>query len=440
MPDGAASCPAAIFRTCCADPVRIQGRIIVSLLRPPARRRSVDVSPRLTGTGGATLAVSANELLDGSAGAIQFAHQVFAILGERIPVSVTIDGLGHGRAAVDGLARVCELIHPALARAQAASRNIQITIPADAMLPLQAWSIRRRRLGPGRINLLTGDTAPRLRRSDRADSFWRQLWRLRGHSELLCTFAATVSPTCPLLALERASAVEPRLALLAPVGSAWAWAIVHVDDFVDVRGSLDQQALESELEFCVELGERLHDTAVWPTPTMRQDSWRNRRIAILLGGLGNIVTRRKLDPREFRCHEELRQLLVWIRSVVTAHSRRLAVRNDLLPALIDNDPMLRLAPSARAGWKERWNTALQTAAVRHRNLLAMSPWSVLPTSPKSPAAFFDLLSLLDAADACTFQPPCPIRHYNLKEFIELYALSRAALARCDARRPIAEQV
>jgi hypothetical protein len=422
-----------------ADALHIQGRNVVSELRPAAGRRSAGAGLRLTGVSGATLCVRARDVLAGNAGADRIRHNVYALLADRVPVAITIAGLGDGQAARDRFGWVCEALRPALARAEAPSRSLQITVPADAMTPLQAWSIRRRRLGPGRVNLLTTRAAAP-RRKDGVDAFWRQLWQLRGHSELLCAFAANVWPTCPLLTVEHANAVEPWLGLLAPVGTAWVWAIVRVDAFADAGGRLDHAALQRGLEYCVEAGETLHDDALWPTAVMRQDSWRNRRIAILLTGLGEIVARRKVDPRAIRCHDELEQLLAWIRSVVTTRSRRLASQNQLLPALNDNDPMRRLAPQARAGWQERWSRALESEAVRHRNLLAMSPWSVIPALSESPAAYFDLLSLLAAADACTFQPPCPIRHYNLQDFIDLYAYSRAALARGDARRLFAEQI
>lgn len=412
----------------------------MSQVRPVAVHRTAVARPRPAGIGGSTLAVAVHDVVAASAGTDLFRHKIYALLAEQVPVAVTIDGLGNGRAARARLARICEAMRPALLAARAPSRQVQITIHAEAMTPLQAWAIRRRALGPGRVNLLTSHTSAGRRTGDTAAAFWRQLWQLRGHSELMYAFAAKVWPACPLLAVENASAVEPGLGLLAPVGSAWVWAVVHVDAFADAGGRLDLAALERRLEQCIERGEALHDEAPWPTPTMRQDSWRNRRLAILLRGLGEVVARRKLDPRSSHCLDELEQLLAWIRLTVTTHSRRLASRNEILPALNDNDPMLRVAPTARAGWQERWSRALETAAVRHRNLLAMSPWSVIPAVSRSPAAYFDLLSLLESADACTFLPPFPIRHYNLMDFRDLYSHSRAALARGDARRLFAEQV
>lgn len=411
----------------------------MSELRPAAGRRSAGASLRLTGVSGATLCVRACDVLAGNGSADSIRHHVYALLADRARVAITVAGLGAGRVARERFGWVCEALRPALAWAEVPGRNLQITVPAEAMTPLQAWSIRRRRLGPGRVNLLA-EHAAAPGRQDGVDTFWRQLWQLRGHSELLCAFTANVWPTCPLLAVEHANAVEPWLGLLAPVGTAWVWAIVRVDGYADARGRLDHGALERGLEYCVEGGEALHDDALWPTALMRQDSWRNRRIAILLTGLGEIVVRRKLDPRALRSHDDLEQLLAWIRSVVTNRSRGLAGKNDLLPALNDNDPTLRLAPQARAGWQERWSRALESLAVRHRNLLAMSPWSVIPEASQSPAAYFDLLSLLAAADACAFQPPCTIRHYNLNDFIDLYTYSRAALARGEARKLFAEQI
>jgi hypothetical protein len=94
----------------------------------------------------------------------------------------------------------------------------------------------------------------------------------------------------------------------------------------------------------------------------------------------------------------------------------------------------------RLDWQKRWRKALDFAAIRHRNLLAMSPWSVFPTGEPADSRYSDLLPLLEFADACAFPAPPCLRGWNTNEYKHFHRHAWAVLERRDARQLFAEQV
>ena len=84
--------------------------------------------------------------------------------------------------------------------------------------------------------------------------------------------------------------------------------------------------------------------------------------------------------------------------------------------------------------------ALAAVGTRHRNLLAMSPASVLPARARFDRASFELLPLLEHADAWCIPPASLQAELNLNEFRELHRRSWAVLQRRNGRRLVAEQV
>jgi hypothetical protein len=376
----------------------------------------------------------------------QLAHeQVYDVLARGLPVSVTVDGLGDSRLREKTLRRACEILRSAVRDAHVDSGTVSIVIDADLISPRQAFLARSEILGPGPVYLLLGSSL--LRPSDneavrqRQEHFWQQCWKLRNTRTVRTAFAPLVTSSCPLLSSEVARGVLPPMGLQVPLGTAWIPIEVDLAKFANVRGALNELALREYLQRCVELGESFHDDIDWPTAAMRHDSWLNRRIAITVTGIGNLTKLRSMDPRSFTTLKELSDMLEQVRGAINDHSRQLALQKECLPALDLSDPSR--GPGCdivQLGWQKRWRKALDFAAVRHRNLLAMSPWAVFPTGTSADSSYSDLLPLLEFFDVCGFPgTPC-LRHWKLNEYKDFHRRAWAVLERKDARQLFAEHV
>ncbi len=394
---------------------------------------------------GVSLSVQASEVLVSAAATLQFCEQAYDVLANNWPLGVRVSGLGESPEAQAQFTRLCTLLGAIASAAHVAGARVEVTIGAGAMAPETAWAIRCRMLGYGALYLLA-DAAqiqttqhPYAARPNAA--FWLQLWRLRNTGCVCAVYADTVSSSSPLLCAEEADAVQSRYALQVPNGSAWAVVCLDLMAYVQESGAIDEALLEEALRLSVDAADSVHDETRWPTPQMRHDAWLNRRLAIIVTGIGDVVVRRGADPRRFSCLQELSDLLAWIRSTVVARSHKLAQRSELLPALTRSDPTRSLpAAGDLDSWQRLWRRAVDVNGVRHRNLLALSPWSVFPAQRHGDAGFLDLLPLLEFADVCSFADAPPLHHWNINTFRDLHQRARAVLGQRVARQAFAEPV
>jgi hypothetical protein len=216
---------------------------------------------------------------------------------------------------------------------------------------------------------------------------------------------------------------------------------VDLASFANRRGELNNRALREWLQHLVELGETSHDDEHWPTAAMRHDSWLNRRIAITVTGIGDLVKLRCMDPRSFTTLQELSGVLQEVRGVINDYSRQLALQTEYLPALELSVPSRGPGcDTVQLDWQKRWRKALDLAATRHRNMLAISPWSVFPSDEPADGRYGDLLPLLEFADACAFPAPPCLRHWNVNDYKHFHRRAWAILEQKDARQLFAEQV
>ena len=387
---------------------------------------------------GVSLRLHALETLASGAAAERLHEQLYDVLAERLPVAVTVEQLGdecHAASVFAAFVPCCA--RPATTRAPVAA-HISIAIDASTLSPEQLWTGRCEVLGPGPLYLMLGSALtppsvePQLRRMQ--ERFWSECWQLRNSGQLRTALAPMVSSPCPLLASETAFGILPPAGLQVPPCSAWVTLQVNLTDFASAAGELDVFALRDALRRCIESGETLHDEAAWPTAAMRHDAWLNRRLAISITGIGDLALRRGIDPACFHALQDLARVLQDIRSTVHDYSRQLA-------ALIEPLPALELADAEHGpAWHARWQKALQFAATRHRNLLAMSPWSVFPSSGSTDSRYCDLLPLLEYADVCAFPAPPCLRSWNINKFKDFHHRAWAVLERKDARKLFAEAI
>lgn len=288
--------------------------------------------------------------------------------------------------------------------------------------------------GAGRYVIVDG--------GDGSEAWWGRLRRWCSDNRARTAFADYVMPQCPLLSAERARAVQLPIGLQAPAGSAWVAMRLDVSRFVSTAtASVAKPALERSLRTCVDVGERLHDVLRWPSEDMRRDSRLNRRLAVVIDGIGDAAARLELDPCALETLRRLGQLVLGIRTTLQVRSRELAECSEQLPAIALSDPSHALpCGGVRDDWQRRWRSAVSASLVRHRNLLVMSPWALFPSRYEADFRYAELLPLLRHADACAFAGKVSTAHWNLNEFRRFHERARAVLQQRGTGSLFAEQL
>lgn len=206
--------------------------------------------------------------------------------------------------------------------------------------------------------------------------------------------AMDVLPRCGLLVAEHGVCHWSSRSLMAPPESAWVPVQLYLPDCLE--GGDD--AVSASLVRLLGMADRLHDTARWPTSRMQYDSWLNRRVALEVTGIGDCVLRHGLGLAG------LHRLLGYISARCQHWSRAMACLGRPLPALREADPARQIPPGPlRDQWRLRWQAALRSSGVRHRNLTALSPWSLV--FRRGRRLDTELLSLLIHADAIYAEAP-----------------------------------
>lgn len=358
----------------------------------------------------------------------QIAGQIADLVSRDLPVALQVADLGARTEAPDAFANFCDRLGVYLTAADCEPGRLDLTVSCNNLSPAEAWRCRESLLGPGVLNLL-----PDAAQFGSARFFW-QLWNLRHLPQVRLAFWPVVSSPSPLLSSEPAAALLPGCGLQVPAQSAWVLSRVDVSRFADRHGGLDKPQLGEQLATIVTACEAVHEKTRWPTPQMRQDAWLNRRIAIRLAGLGDYAGQQGLDPGHRATFGRLQDIVDFVRGELRELSRRCADRNETLPAIAASSPCGRLAGVAgKQAWERRWLRAVRQSAIRHRNLLVMSPWSLFP-GRYADFRYLDLLPLLAAADACEFQRECSVAHWNVNKFISFHrrawAVQRRVIADC----------
>lgn len=399
------------------------------------------IAPHDPGTavgGGVPLGIDAGVVLSSEAATSQLRQQLQAVASSGLPLSVSISGLGSGTGAAGRFDRICQLLQAFQPHMPKAHRSLHVAIDAETALPDALLRVREAVLGAGHTYLLAGNA--RFRSDEKAalntddDRFWAGLWRRQASQRTHVMLAPEVMPQCPLLSAETAKAVLPALGIQVPAGTSWLVMRLDVTRFADTHGVLRETELEHALHSCVDAGDALHDAASWPTSAMRQDAGLNRRLAIQVTGLGDLVELRKIDPCDVEALKNLDELLRWTRSTLQGRSHLIANARGSLPAIEQSDPS-RLLPCAvvREDWRQRWRHTADETAVRHRNLLVLSPWSIFPTRSRADFRYADLLPILLHADACAIQRSVSLSHWYIDEFKRFNQRAWAVLQqRCAA--------
>ena len=257
---------------------------------------------------------------------------------------------------------------------------------------------------------------------------------------MAAVFWPSVSSRCALFAMERGTEVFPGLRLQAPPHSAWLSADIELANFVSSAGRFDLERIIAVLHTLIDCGEHAHDVCVWPTPAMQHDAWLHRRLAICLNGVGELARRLGLVPNKHHSLAALHRLLLKIRGVVDRRSRMHALSNERLPGITTTNPCRHLpAGDMRCAWESRWFRAVEKSAVRHPNILVMSPWSLVPALDANPS-YMNLLPLLRHVDACRFHRKLSLEAWSLPDFQRFHQRAVAVMHSKLAGGLVAEQL
>jgi hypothetical protein len=419
------------------------------------RLRAAGVRPRLlpvrdgVSAGGAALSVPVRQILDAPAETGRTLREIAALARTGLPLTLSLRELGGDELAIDSLEEFCAALRGALVAENQEAERIGISIQSHTV-PLKAYLlITTALLGRGPRYVILDSLQMRHHDNHRVqretDDNWTFLWRRRNaEPSLLPAYAASVTTRCALLGDEAATAILPELGIQAPVGTAWLPLAVHLPDFSDGRGALCWKALKGALETAVDVGERLLDRLVWPDPALERDARANRRLAIAVGGIGDLVLERGADPADLRCLQWIDGIVARLHAVLWGRSRLLARHIEPLPSLTQSEPTAGWhCDRSRNDWQLRWRRALVDAAVRHRNLLVLSPYSVLPSGAAGlapPAGYADLLPVLHHADAFHFADPPGDGFRSREEFSAFHRRAWAVMQRRNAASFVATGV
>ncbi|MEX2496624.1 MAG: hypothetical protein WD448_11070 [Woeseia sp.] len=414
-------------------------------------RLRLSQGPKGVTAGGVALRVSVGKVLRSPDAAERLMRRVIALLHESVPLTLSLVDLGGDVEATDSLQAFCTTLRRSLAGQGLPTEPVGISLQSH-VLPLQAYLlICTAILGHGPRYVLLDSLQMKHHEDARArreaDANWTFLWRTRSAAPgkvwaaMIPAYAASVTTRCPLLGDEAATAILPAQGLQAPVASAWLPLELDLMDFSDGHGRLRWPALQDALERAVDEGDEILDQLHWPLPEQRSDAWQNRRLAVTVDGVGDLVMQRGADPGNLRCLQWIDSTVARIHEVLWQRSRLRAGATEPLPALLAACPSVRWnCDIKKSDWDSRWRSAVASSAVRHRNLLVMSPYSVLPSRAASVANFIDLLPVLRHADAFSFSQPRVRGFRSCDEFANFHRRAWAVMQRRNAASLVAAGV
>lgn len=390
--------------------------------------------------------VSVRDVLDNDDIAQGFVQRLCGFAEHLVPVCLSPVELYNATAAVSSWQGFCQLIRDAGAARGFDLGGIGFCIHSH-QLPLDDYcDIADAALGRGPryvfLDSLQMQSHSNARVEAWTESNWAGLWHRR-HAKrpLLPVYGGFVRSACPLLADEVAVSVLSATGLLAPFHSAWLPVGLDLGAFADRAGRLDEGRLASAVQCAVVLADELLDELGWGSPLQNEDAVRNRRLAFLLGGIGDLVVRRGENPAELACLRKLGDTIGLVRREFDKASADLALRSGEVPALSSACPPGDWFDGSHSEvWKTRFDAACRKAAVRHRNILAISPYAVLPSGPRCEPAFADLLPLLSYAEAWSFAGAPRFAGWNVTQFKHFHKRARAVIQGSQASSLVAAGV
>ncbi len=382
---------------------------------------------------GSSLQVSLDAVLADGRAREKLLHDISWLLENNAQVCLIPEKFPAGVSSIESWRTFCAWLRAGLQSRNLNTTNIGFCLHSHRM-PLEAYRlVADTMLGCGaRYVYLDGlqmlpHSDPRV--MQRASANWKFLWRQRAAARpVLPVYGGLVRSACRLLGDEVATAVIPSVSLHAPVGTAWIAIGLFVPRYCTASGELDRNQLFAALQRAVDLADLLFEQVEWPDQRQNADARANRRLAIVVSGLGDLLLRTGRSPQKLATLHWLTGLVRSIREILTTRSTQLAATQEVLPALQAASPVCGWRSGVhRDGWQQRWQIAVRAAAVRHRNLLVLSPSSVLPKTAADSAQFADLLPVLRYADAWSFACEAKMSGWSVAQYKDFHRRARATI-------------
>ena len=212
--------------------------------------------------------------------------------------------------------------------------------------------------------------------------------------------AGRKQPLTDLMGSERADTIMPLSLFEAPADTAWLGMQFDLSAIPAEQIERGTGHLKKLVRVGVRLADNLIDAVTWPSEQLRRDALANRRLAAHVTGIGDLVLRHELDPASFSTLRTLQRWLTVFKRQLLRESLRLARERGPYPALNAEQLVRTLAP--RYG-DVRARRIISRRSPRHRQLLALSPYCVLPRRANAIPArkWLNLLPLVRIADNLT---------------------------------------
>ncbi|MGI9291965.1 MAG: hypothetical protein ACR2QG_11925, partial [Gammaproteobacteria bacterium] len=233
----------------------------------------------------------------------------------------------------------------------------------------------------------------------------------------------SLNPISGLHALETGDCVMPTGLFEAGTDTAWLMLELNASRLVD-----DVRPRET-LAACLRFADNLIDAIDWPRPVLQLDALLNRRVCLHVTGIGDMLLHRGMRPDSIKTFTWLKRWLSFVRRSLLRESRLLAELRGPFPELGANELMEELA--LRYG-TENARQLLKNSFLRHRHVLALSPFSLFPqtTTSHDDGRWLGLVSTLECADALTMYGPDPRQRLSRDDWQRLLQLT-GALARSN---------
>ena len=363
-----------------------------------------------------------------------------------IPVCLVATDFPRAVPAIRAWHQCCEHLGNELARRRLPSGGIAIGMHAHRM-PLEAyWLIANAVLGRGTryvfLDSLQMNQRDNPAISRHATRSWRFLWRQRSTSQpLLPVYGGLARSACSLLAHEVAAAVLPHTSLLVPRGSAWVALELSLPAFLNDDANINWPLLSRSITSMMPLADALHDVAQWASAAQQHDAIQNRRLAVELTGLGDIIHSSGRSPRAAGDIRWLLGVVKKVRDLLRRASASLAQKAPLLPALQEGNPVGAWSPSDhKERWQSEWQAALGRAALGHRSLMCLAPTSFIPAHTGATAEYAELLPALALADTWSFRARAAMDGWNLHQFTDFHRRARAVIQAAERASFVADRV
>lgn len=234
----------------------------------------------------------------------------------------------------------------------------------------------------------------------------------------------TTRPACALAGGERPDAVLPSSLFEVRAESAWLAVAIRLDALPGASPAESLCEMRRLLRACLRLADNLVEEVEWPTPELAQDALVNRRLAVHLTGIGGVIDRWRLDPAAFATVSTAMRWIGLVRRLMVRESNVLARERGPFPGLELRDLEATLS---RSFGGERARRLLRQAGLRHRHLLVLSPYAVLPEcAPHRPLGdYLHLLPVLRFADTVGMRGDAAARSLPAATFRRLLRMTWA---------------